>query len=131
MIEMLDPAPALHVPGSVQLRDTRREILELMLLREAEDHGPLTGRQALDAIAALSCSLTLDPAAYSLIHDLRDAGLLAASTDRPPRYAITPSGRSEAERLATQCWPSIRDLLTRFNVCIACLAPRIGSWPPR
>ncbi len=114
--------PRLVDPQSV--RDERHEILQLLVLREIEDRGPLTGKEALDAIAALSCSLDLQPAALSVVHDLRDAGFLTALASRPPRYGITPAGLREAERLAGHCWPAVRDALIELNVCLGCMAPR-------
>ena len=114
--------PRLVEPQPV--RDERHEILQLLVLREIEDRGPLTGKEALDAIASLACSLDLRPAMLSLVHDLRDAGYLMALASRPPRYGITPAGLREAERLAARCWPAVRDALVELNLCLGCIAPR-------
>lgn len=83
------------------------------------------GKEALDAVAALACTLDLEAGAYGLLHDLRDAGLVFATADRPPRYAITVAGRRQAERLAARCRPDIRDALVELNACPGCrLSPR-------
>ncbi len=116
--------PAARLPAPSHSVDARHELLRLMVLRQIEDSGPSTGGDTLDAVASLSCSFDLASPAYPLLHELRDAGLVSATAGRPPRYAITDGGRREAERLASRCWPTIRDGLVRFNVCIGCLAPR-------
>jgi hypothetical protein len=116
--------PAARLPAPCHSVDARHELLRLMVLRELEDSGPSTGSDTLDAVASLTCSFELSSPAYPLLHELRDAGLVSATLERPPRYAITDSGRREAEMLASRCWPAIRDGLIRFNVCIGCLAPR-------
>jgi len=119
---LLRPRPAPPDRGAG--RGTADDLLRLMALREIEDGGPLTGVQAFEALSGLVCSFGLDSPGYAVLHDLRDAGYLAASDDRPPRYAMTDAGRREAERLATSCWPGIRDGLAALNVCFGCLAPR-------
>jgi DNA-binding PadR family transcriptional regulator len=133
MIVTIDAPRAFRLPARLPSGDGRHDLLHLMALRELEDAGPLTGSEALNALAALMCSFDLSSPGYALLHELRDAGLLSATLERPPRYAITDLGRSEAERLATRCWPSIRDVLVNLNVCLGCLAPRApgADGPPR
>ncbi|MEI8332633.1 MAG: PadR family transcriptional regulator [Chloroflexota bacterium] len=104
--------------------DPRHDLLRLMVLRQLEDGGPLSGNETINAVASLTCSFELASPGYPLLYELRDAGLVSATGDRPPRYAITDPGRREAERLAARCWPTIRDGLVRLNVCFGCLAPR-------
>ncbi len=112
----------LQRPASEQA--TRRDLLRLLVLREVDGAAPRTGAAIFTSVAVLVCSFDLDTPGYALLHDLRDAGLLVAVADRPPRYTITPAGRAEAERLAVRCWPGIRDALVDLNVCVGCLAPR-------
>jgi hypothetical protein len=105
-------------------RGDRDDLLRLMLLREIGDRGPVTGADVMAAIASLVCSFDLASPGFALLHDLRDAALLEASCERPPRYAVTPEGRREDERLAAACWPGLRAALVELNVCVGCLAPR-------
>jgi hypothetical protein len=118
------PAPQVRPRGPVPVGDPARDVLRLMLLRQLEDAGPLTGAQAFDAVAELTCSLETGAPGYPLLHELCDVGHVEATLERPPRYSITDLGRMEAERLASRCWPTIRDGLLRLNVCVGCLAPR-------
>ena len=98
--------------------------MRLIVLRELEDAGSLTGLETLDAVASFACYLDVSRPVYALLHEMRDDGLLTASDGRPPRYAISERGRREAERLAWRCWPRLRDVLVGLNVCIGCLSPR-------
>ena len=125
MIVALDAPWTARLAKSNPVRDARHELLQLMALRQLQDAGPLTGSDALNALASLMCSFDLASPGYALLHELRDAGLLSATRERPPRYALTDAGSREAERLAARCWPAIRDVLASLNVCIGCLAPRI------
>jgi|WetSurMetagenome_2_1015567.scaffolds.fasta_scaffold545894_2 DNA-binding PadR family transcriptional regulator len=129
MVLLLDAPRAVGLPGFLPARDTMDELLQLMVLRLIEDAGPLSGNDALNELAPLVCSLDTDSPRYPLLHDLRDAGFLDATRDRPPRYAVTDAGRLEAERLAARCWPAIVDALAGLNVCIGCLAPRSAARP--
>jgi hypothetical protein len=124
MIATYDTPGTFALQRPTPTRTTRRELLTLLVLRELEGGGPRAGTALFDAISALVCSFDLDAPGYALLHDLCDAGLLVAVGARPPRYAITATGRSEAERLAIRCWPGIRDALVDLNVCVGCLAPR-------
>jgi DNA-binding PadR family transcriptional regulator len=116
--------PTVPLQTPFHSMDARHELLRLMVLRQLEDSGPCTGSEALDAVASLTCSFDVASPGYPLLHELRDAGLVGATVERPPRYAITDLGRREADLLASRCWPAIRDGLARFNVCVGCLAPR-------
>jgi DNA-binding PadR family transcriptional regulator len=124
MIATHDTPRAFVLQGPAPTPATRRDLLTLLVLRELEGGGPRAGAAIFDGIAALACSFDLDAPGYALLHDMCDAGLLVAVGARPPRYAITPSGRSKAEKLAVRCWPGIRDALVDLNVCVGCLAPR-------
>jgi DNA-binding PadR family transcriptional regulator len=128
MIGTTSEAPAARLPEALPSRDPERDLVRLVVLRELEDSGPLTGMETLNAVASLACYLDVTRPVYALLHELRDAGLLTASAGRPPRYAITELGRREAERLAWRCWPRLRDVLVSLNVCIGCLSPR-DPWP--
>jgi hypothetical protein len=110
--------------GPMPAGDPARDLLRLMILRQLDDSGPLTGAAAFDAVAELTCSLETGVPGYPLLHELCDAGFARAVQERPPRYSITALGRTEAERLASRCWPMILDGLVRLNVCVGCLAPR-------
>jgi DNA-binding PadR family transcriptional regulator len=125
MIVALDAPRAARLTTSFPIGDAKLELLQLMALRRLQDGGPLTGSDALNALASLMCSFDLASPGYALLHELRDAGLLSATREQPPRYAVTDAGSREAERLAARCWPAIRDVLVSLNVCIGCLAPRI------
>ena len=125
MIVALDAPRAVRLPRSFPIGDAKLELLQLMALRQLQDAGPLTGSDVLNTLASLMCSFDLVSPGYALLHELRDAGLLSATRERPPRYAITEAGSREAERLAARCWPAIRDALVGLNVCIGCLAPRV------
>jgi hypothetical protein len=124
MIATYDTTRTFVLQRPAPTRTTRRDLLTLLVLRELEGGGPRTGTAVFDGIAALVCSFDLDAPGYALLHDLCDTGLLVAVDARPPRYAVTAAGRSEAERLAIRCWPGIRDALVDLNVCVGCLAPR-------
>jgi DNA-binding PadR family transcriptional regulator len=119
---LLRPRPA--PPDGGTGRATASDLLRLMALREIEDAGPRTGAEVFEALAGLVCSFGLDSPGYAVLHDLQDAGFLAAKEERPPRYAVTAAGRREAERLSVRCWPGIRAGLIALNVCLGCLAPR-------
>jgi DNA-binding PadR family transcriptional regulator len=127
MIATFEAPGTVRLPGLSAARGARIELLRLMTLRELEDAGPATGGEVLDALARRVCSFDLAAPGYALLHDLRDAGYLRATVDRPPRYAITDPGRREAERLAARCWPDVVRALEGLNVCIGCLAPRPGA----
>ena len=131
MIGAIDTARTALRPAAATSPDAKDALLRLLLLREIEDAGPLTGAQALDAIAALSCSFDLAAPGYAVIHSLREGGSLDATCERPPRYAITGRGRREAELLAVRCWPGVRDALVHLNVCVGCLAPRDAAALPQ
>ena len=124
MIGTFDTQRAVRLPVTRPQRDARLDLLRLMALRQLEDSGPLSGSDVLNAMASLTCSFDLSSPGFSLLHELRDGGLVSATRERPPRYAVTDLGRREAERLASRCWPNIRDVLIQLNVCIGCLAPR-------
>ena len=124
MIGMLDNGRTEAGIAVAAPSDARDDLLRLILLREIEGRGPVTGAEAMASIAALVCSFDLASPGFAVLHDLRDAGLLDASCARPPRYAVTDAGRREAERLAARCWPGIRAALVELNVCVGCLAPR-------
>jgi DNA-binding PadR family transcriptional regulator len=124
MIGMLDPGRTTGRPWAAPHRDMRDDLLRLMLLREIGDRGPVSGADAMGAVASLACSFDLAAPGFAALHDMRDDGLLDASAERPPRYAITRAGRREAERLAERCWPAIRAAMVELNVCVGCLAPR-------
>jgi DNA-binding PadR family transcriptional regulator len=139
MIGAISEAPAARLPGLLPCRGTDQNLVRLIVLRELEDSGPLTGMETLNAVASFACYLDVARPVYALLHELRDDGLVSASAGRPPRYAITEWGRREAERLASRCWPRLRDVLVYLNVCIGCLSPRdpasvlpawLGERPP-
>jgi len=132
MIGANSEATAARLREPVAARATERDLVRLILLRELEDAGPLTGMQALDAVTSLACYLDVSRPVYALLHEMRDAGLLTTPDGRPPRYAISERGHREAERLAWRCWPRLRDVLVDLNVCIGCLSPRdAGPMPGR
>lgn len=116
-------------PGAATHRGGRDDLLRLMLLREVGDRGPVTGADAMTAIASLVCSFDLASPGFAVVHDLQDAGLLSASCERPPRYAVTDEGRREVERLAAACWPGVRAALHELDICVGCLAPRDPTAP--
>ncbi len=124
MIATYDTTRSFVLQRPAATPTSRRDLLTLLVLRDLEGGGPRAGAAIFDGIAALVCSFDLDAPGYALLHDMCDAGLLVPVGARPPRYAITAAGRSEAERLAVRCWPGIRDALVDLNVCVGCLAPR-------
>ncbi|HEX8940570.1 MAG TPA: hypothetical protein VF763_10430 [Candidatus Limnocylindrales bacterium] len=125
MTALLD-APTLALPRPTRRTAGRleRELVSLLVLRELEDAGALTGLDVLDRISPLVRPLRVPPASYPLLHQLQDDGFLAASAEAPPRYEVTAAGRREAERLALDCWPLVNESITRYSSRVARLFPR-------
>ena len=102
MIGAISEAPAARLPGLLPCRGTDQDLVRLIVLRELEDSGPLTGMETLNAVASLACYLDVARPVYALLHELRDDGLVSASAgDRPATRsasgaAAKPSGSPRA-----------------------------------
>jgi hypothetical protein len=118
-LDTADPAPR-----STEGAGSDADLIKLLTLREFEAAGPLTGLDAINRVAATARLLGIAPPAYPLVHGLTDAGLLECLGDRPPRYRTTMAGSREAERLAENCWPRLRDEVVRLGARLAPASPR-------
>lgn len=116
------PAAGTRVGRAMPAHD--RDLLTLLVLREIEDNGPLTGLETLNRVARASLLLRLAPAGYPTLHGLAEAAMLEIVPGRPPTYRITASGRHEAERLARTSWPRLSTELDGLSESLRPATPR-------
>jgi hypothetical protein len=100
------------------------DVLRLLVLREIEAAGPLTGLEAVNAVASTARLLGIAPPGFALLHDLTEGGLLQASAGMPRCYRLTDAGEREAEHLAQRCWPRLHEEMARFSRRLAPASPR-------
>lgn len=115
---------AYPTPESTEGAGSDADLIKLLTLREFEASSPLTGLDAINHVALTARMLGIAPPAYPLVHGLSDEGLLECLGDRPPRYRTTSAGSREAERLAEQCWPRLRDEVVRMGARLSPASPR-------
>ncbi|MFI5259208.1 MAG: PadR family transcriptional regulator [Candidatus Limnocylindrales bacterium] len=118
------PEAPTNVPGAFS---TNTDVLSLLVLREIEAAGPLTGLEVVNAVASTARLLEIAPPGYALLHDLTEDGFLQALAGTPRRYRVTDAGEREAERLAQRCWPRLYEEVASLKRRLAPASPRV--WP--
>jgi hypothetical protein len=118
------PEPMASLPTMFA---TNEDVRRLLILREIEAAGALTGLEAVNAVASTAHLLGIRSPGYALLHDLTADGLLQYSAGMPRTYRLTFAGAGEAARLAQQCWPRLSAELVRLNMKFAPVSPR--PWP--
>jgi DNA-binding PadR family transcriptional regulator len=127
IVNTFQPAYALGLAPRTLRSDNG--VLTLLILRNIEASGPLTGLEAANAVAPIAHLLGIAPPGYALLHELTEAGLLHSPDGRQRRYSITDNGRREADRLAQECWPQLRDFVAGLKRRLAPASPRFGPEP--
>ena len=118
------PEPMASLPMTYAPNE---DVRRLLILREIEAAGVLTGLDAVNAVAPTARLLGIRSPGYALLHDLTADGFLQYSAGMPRTYRLTDAGTGEAARLAQQCWPRLSAELVRLNMKFAPVSPR--PWP--
>jgi hypothetical protein len=100
------------------------DAVKLLMLREIEASGPMTGLDAINHVASTARLLGLVPPGYALLHGLAEGNLLECVAGRPRRYRITDAGSREADLLAERCWPRLRGEVVHLGRRLAPASPK-------
>ena len=100
------------------------DAIKLLVLREVEASGPMTGLDAINHVASTARLLGITPPGYALLHGLAERDLLECVAGSPRRYRITEAGSREAEHLAERCWPRLRGEVVHLGRRLAPAAPK-------
>ena len=100
------------------------DAVKLLMLREIEACGPMTGLDAINHVASTARLLGIAPPSYALLHGLAEGDFLECVAGRPRRYRITDAGSREAEHLAARCWPRLRGEVVHFGRRLAPARPK-------
>jgi DNA-binding PadR family transcriptional regulator len=100
------------------------DAIKLLVLREVEASGPMTGLDAINRVASTARLLGIAPPSYALLHGLAEGDFLECVAGRPRRYRITDAGSREAEHLAARCWPRLRGEVVHFGRRLAPARPK-------
>jgi DNA-binding PadR family transcriptional regulator len=100
------------------------DAIKLLILREIEASGPMTGLDAINRVASTARLLGIASPGYALLHGLAEGDLLECVAGRPRRYRITDVGSREAEHLAERCWPRLRGEVVHLGRRLAPARPK-------